>query len=106
MLSSDSVVCYIRNDLYVTLERGEFERGGKPTGKNIEVTVLVFDSEGNQLEVIVNIMNNHIGLLSYNCSGVSELVEWKKALWVTTQVSSLAQPSLKQSEIYINVTIQ
>jgi len=27
----------IRNDLYLKLERGEFERGGKSTGKNIEV---------------------------------------------------------------------
>lgn len=27
----------VRNDLYLRLERGEFERGGKSTGKNIEV---------------------------------------------------------------------
>lgn len=27
----------VRNDLYLKLERGEFERGGKSTGKNIEV---------------------------------------------------------------------
>ncbi|KAI4460497.1 dedicator of cytokinesis [Holotrichia oblita] len=39
----------VRNDLYLTLERGEFERGGKSTGKNIEVTVLVLDSEKNLL---------------------------------------------------------
>lgn len=40
----------IRNDLYVTLERGEFERGGKSTAKNIEVTILVLDSDGKPLE--------------------------------------------------------
>ncbi|XP_023246842.1 dedicator of cytokinesis protein 3 [Copidosoma floridanum] len=40
----------VRNDLYLKLERGEFERGGKSTGKNIEVTVLVLDAEGQQLE--------------------------------------------------------
>ncbi|XP_066902048.1 dedicator of cytokinesis protein 3 isoform X2 [Halyomorpha halys] len=40
----------VRNDLYLTLERGEFERGGKSTGKNIEVTILVLDAEGNPLE--------------------------------------------------------
>lgn len=28
----------VRNDLYLKLERGEFERGGKSTGKNIEVS--------------------------------------------------------------------
>lgn len=37
----------------MTLERGEFERGGKTTGKNIEVTVQVLDSEGKLLEVRV-----------------------------------------------------
>lgn len=42
----------VRNDLYLTLERGEVERGGKSTGKNIEVTVLVLDSEKNLLKVL------------------------------------------------------
>ncbi|OAD58785.1 Dedicator of cytokinesis protein 3 [Eufriesea mexicana] len=40
----------VRNDLYLKLERGEFERGGKSTGKNIEVTILVLDSDGQPLE--------------------------------------------------------
>ncbi|XP_014603723.1 PREDICTED: dedicator of cytokinesis protein 3 isoform X1 [Polistes canadensis] len=40
----------VRNDLYLKLERGEFERGGKSTGKNIEVTILVLDAEGQPLE--------------------------------------------------------
>ncbi|ALC45637.1 spg [Drosophila busckii] len=39
----------VRNDLFLTLERGEFERGGKNTGKNILVTVLVLDVAGNVL---------------------------------------------------------
>lgn len=45
------VDCVPRNDLYLTLEKGEFERGGKSTGKNIEVTIAVLDSEGTLLEV-------------------------------------------------------
>lgn len=36
----------VRNDLFFVLEKGEFERGGKSTGKNIEVTVNVVDSSG------------------------------------------------------------
>ncbi|XP_065212165.1 dedicator of cytokinesis protein 3 isoform X2 [Planococcus citri] len=40
----------VRNDLYITLERGEFERGGKSTGKNIEVTVLVVDIDGEIID--------------------------------------------------------
>lgn len=43
----------VRNDLYLNLERGEFERGGKSTGKNIEVSVVVLDSEKNAIKVII-----------------------------------------------------
>ncbi|XP_033233286.1 dedicator of cytokinesis protein 3 isoform X2 [Drosophila pseudoobscura] len=39
----------VRNDLFLSLERGEFERGGKNTGKNILVTVVVLDVAGNVL---------------------------------------------------------
>uniref|UniRef100_A0AAR5PSM5 Dedicator of cytokinesis protein 3 n=1 Tax=Dendroctonus ponderosae TaxID=77166 RepID=A0AAR5PSM5_DENPD len=37
----------VRNDLYLILDKGEFERGGKSTGKNIEVAVVVLDGEKN-----------------------------------------------------------
>lgn len=37
----------VRNDLFFTLERGEFERGGKSTAKNIEITLSVLDATGN-----------------------------------------------------------
>ncbi|KAJ8981636.1 hypothetical protein NQ317_000864 [Molorchus minor] len=40
----------VRNDLYLYLDRGEFERGGKSTGKNIEVTIVVLDSEKNVIK--------------------------------------------------------
>lgn len=40
-----------RNDLYITIERGEFERGGKSVGKNIEVSVLVLDDRGQLIDV-------------------------------------------------------
>lgn len=43
----------VRNDLYLTLEKGEFERGGKSTGKNIEVTVVVLDSDKKIIKVIL-----------------------------------------------------
>jgi dedicator of cytokinesis protein 3 len=39
----------IRNDLFLTIERGEYERGGKSTAKNIEVSVCLFDSNGKAL---------------------------------------------------------
>lgn len=37
----------VRNDVFFTLERGEFERGGKSTAKNIEVCVTVLDAAGH-----------------------------------------------------------
>ncbi|MPC56608.1 Dedicator of cytokinesis protein 3 [Portunus trituberculatus] len=40
----------VRNDLYVTLNNGEFERGGKSVGKNIEVLVLALDADGHPLQ--------------------------------------------------------
>jgi hypothetical protein len=41
----------IRNDLFVTLERGEFERGGKTTPKNVLATISVFDGSGSIIDV-------------------------------------------------------
>ncbi|GAB6029592.1 hypothetical protein CHUAL_005335 [Chamberlinius hualienensis] len=45
----------VRNDLYLTLDRGEFEKGGKSTGKNIEVTACIVDNDGSLLEKCINI---------------------------------------------------
>lgn len=41
----------MRNDLYVTLEKGEFEKGGKSVAKNVEVTLYVLDIDGQILKV-------------------------------------------------------
>lgn len=43
----------VRNDLYLILEKGEFERGGRSTGKNIQVTIIVLDSEKNVIKVCI-----------------------------------------------------
>lgn len=41
----------VRNDIYVTLIHGEFDKGKKKTPKNVEVTMSVCDEEGSTLEV-------------------------------------------------------
>lgn len=41
----------VRNDIYVTLIHGEFDKGKKKTPKNVEVTMSVYDEEGRLLEV-------------------------------------------------------
>ncbi|KAL7981409.1 hypothetical protein Chor_002305 [Crotalus horridus] len=40
----------VRNDIYVTLLNGEFDKGKKKTPKNVEVTMSVHDEDGNILE--------------------------------------------------------
>ncbi|KAJ8260316.1 hypothetical protein GJAV_G00179570 [Gymnothorax javanicus] len=45
----------VRNDLYLTLERGEFERGGKSVQKNIEVTVYVLYADGEILKDCISL---------------------------------------------------
>uniref|UniRef100_A0A3Q3H1N4 Dedicator of cytokinesis 4b n=1 Tax=Kryptolebias marmoratus TaxID=37003 RepID=A0A3Q3H1N4_KRYMA len=40
----------MRNDLYITLEKGEFEKGGKSVARNVEITVYVLDVDGQILK--------------------------------------------------------
>lgn len=41
----------MRNDLYITIERGEFEKGGKSVARNVEVTMLIVEATGQTLKV-------------------------------------------------------
>uniref|UniRef100_H3CJ97 Dedicator of cytokinesis 4b n=1 Tax=Tetraodon nigroviridis TaxID=99883 RepID=H3CJ97_TETNG len=43
----------MRNDLYVSLEKGEFEKGGKSVARNVKVTVYVLDVDGQVLKSYV-----------------------------------------------------
>jgi len=43
----------VRNDLFLTIERGEFERGGKTTPKNVLATISIYDSCGSIIEVCI-----------------------------------------------------
>lgn len=39
----------VRNDLFLMIDKGEFERGGKSTAKNIEVLASIIDSNGKPI---------------------------------------------------------
>uniref|UniRef100_A0A8C8S388 C2 DOCK-type domain-containing protein n=1 Tax=Pelusios castaneus TaxID=367368 RepID=A0A8C8S388_9SAUR len=43
----------IRNDIYLTLVQGEFDKGNKKTQKNVEVTVCVCDETGNTMQNVI-----------------------------------------------------
>ncbi|XP_056655533.1 dedicator of cytokinesis protein 4 isoform X8 [Monodelphis domestica] len=44
----------MRNDLYITIERGEFEKGGKSVARNVEVTMYIIDSNGQNLKDFIS----------------------------------------------------
>lgn len=62
----------VRNDIYVTLVQGDFDKGSKTTAKNVEVTVSVYDEDGKRLEVLKYLMSGgfliliHITLSLFN----------------------------------------
>lgn len=41
----------MRNDLFISLEKGEFEKGGKTVARNVEITVYALDADGQILRV-------------------------------------------------------
>lgn len=45
----------VRNDLYLTLVSGEFSKGSKGSDKNIEVTAVVCDENGNVIPTIITL---------------------------------------------------
>ncbi|XP_065079218.1 dedicator of cytokinesis protein 3 isoform X3 [Ochlerotatus camptorhynchus] len=49
----------VRNDLFLTLERGEFERVGISTAKNIEITTLVLDENGRIIQECIAIASGN-----------------------------------------------
>uniref|UniRef100_A0A8C8AW37 Dedicator of cytokinesis 2 n=1 Tax=Otus sunia TaxID=257818 RepID=A0A8C8AW37_9STRI len=43
----------VRNDIYLTLVQGEFDKGSKKTQKNVEVTVCVCDESGSVVQNVI-----------------------------------------------------
>ncbi|OCT87399.1 hypothetical protein XELAEV_180210954mg, partial [Xenopus laevis] len=40
----------MRNDLYITIEKGEFEKGGKTVARNVQVSMVILNIEGQLLK--------------------------------------------------------
>ncbi|XP_055375365.1 dedicator of cytokinesis protein 3 [Condylostylus longicornis] len=62
----------VRNDMFITLDRAEFERGGKTTAKNIEITLSVLDVHGNIIQgslwgaAGMNVQENYKSMILYH----------------------------------------
>uniref|UniRef100_A0A5F8GR56 Dedicator of cytokinesis 5 n=1 Tax=Monodelphis domestica TaxID=13616 RepID=A0A5F8GR56_MONDO len=55
----------VRNDIYVTLIHGEFDKGKKKTPKNVEVTMSVYDEDGTLLEKAIHPGAGYEGISEY-----------------------------------------
>uniref|UniRef100_A0A6Q2Y4B6 Dedicator of cytokinesis 1 n=1 Tax=Esox lucius TaxID=8010 RepID=A0A6Q2Y4B6_ESOLU len=55
----------VRNDIYVTLVQGEFDKGSKSTPKNVEVTMSVYDEDGKKLEKVIFPGAGDEGIMEY-----------------------------------------
>ncbi|KAI1230092.1 Dedicator of cytokinesis protein 5, partial [Lamprotornis superbus] len=55
----------IRNDIYVTLIQGDFDKGKKKTPKNVEVTMSVHDEDGNLQEKAIQPGAGYEGVSEY-----------------------------------------
>uniref|UniRef100_A0A672RAW2 Dedicator of cytokinesis 1 n=1 Tax=Sinocyclocheilus grahami TaxID=75366 RepID=A0A672RAW2_SINGR len=55
----------VRNDIYVTLVQGDFDKGSKTTPKNVEVSMSVHDEDGKKLENVIFPGAGDEGILEY-----------------------------------------
>lgn len=60
----------VRNDIYVTLFQGDYDRGNKTTAKNVEITMSVFDEDGKRLENVI-----------YQGAGDEAMSEYKSVIY-------------------------
>lgn len=72
----------VRNDIYLTLLLGDFDKGSKTTHKNVEVTMSVYDEDGKKLEVcflvfiVRDMTKNSAGMFFSSCVLVLCVRRW------------------------------
>ncbi|XP_059782843.1 dedicator of cytokinesis protein 5 isoform X3 [Balaenoptera ricei] len=77
----------VRNDIYVTLIHGEFDKGKKKTPKNVEVTMSVYDEEGGLLEKAIHPGAGYEGISEYKSVVYYQV---KQPCWYETVKVSIA----------------
>uniref|UniRef100_A0ABI7YTT3 Dedicator of cytokinesis 5 n=1 Tax=Felis catus TaxID=9685 RepID=A0ABI7YTT3_FELCA len=77
----------VRNDIYVTLIHGEFDKGKKKTPKNVEVTMSVYDEEGKLLEKAIHPGAGYEGISEYKSVVYYQV---KQPSWYETVKVSIA----------------
>ncbi|XP_072492927.1 dedicator of cytokinesis protein 5 isoform X2 [Notamacropus eugenii] len=77
----------VRNDIYVTLIHGEFDKGKKKTPKNVEVTMSVYDEDGALLEKAIHPGAGYEGISEYKSVVYYQV---KQPCWYETVKVSIA----------------
>uniref|UniRef100_A0A8C0KFA5 Dedicator of cytokinesis 5 n=1 Tax=Canis lupus dingo TaxID=286419 RepID=A0A8C0KFA5_CANLU len=77
----------VRNDIYVTLIHGEFDKGKKKTPKNVEVTMSVYDEEGKLLEKAIHPGAGYEGISEYKSVVYYQV---KQPCWYETVKTSIS----------------
>ncbi|XP_038560596.1 dedicator of cytokinesis protein 5 isoform X2 [Micropterus salmoides] len=87
----------VRNDIYVTLLQGEFDRGKKKTPKNVEVTLSVHDDEGNPMQKVIFPGAGYDGITEYKSVIYYQVKQpcWNETVKVTIPIEDVCRCHLR-----------
>ncbi|XP_035496303.1 dedicator of cytokinesis protein 5 isoform X1 [Scophthalmus maximus] len=87
----------VRNDIYITLLQGEFDRGKKKTPKNVEVILTVHDDEGNPMEKAIFPGAGYDGITEYKSVIYYQVKQpcWNETVKVTIPIEDVCRCHLR-----------
>ncbi|XP_071338354.1 dedicator of cytokinesis protein 5 isoform X2 [Trachinotus anak] len=87
----------VRNDFYITLVQGEFDRGKKKTPKNVEVILTVHDDEGNLMEKAIFPGAGYDGITEYRSVIYYQVKQpcWNETVKVTIPIEDVCRSHLR-----------
>ncbi|KAM8973049.1 dedicator of cytokinesis protein 5 isoform 1-T1 [Pelodytes ibericus] len=87
----------VRNDIYITLVQGEFDKGKKKTPKNVEVTLSVHDQDGALVEKAILPGAGHDGMAEYKSVVYYQVKQpcWYETVKVTIPIEDVNRRHLR-----------
>uniref|UniRef100_A0A8D0D8M7 Dedicator of cytokinesis 5 n=1 Tax=Sander lucioperca TaxID=283035 RepID=A0A8D0D8M7_SANLU len=87
----------VRNDIYVTLLQGEFDRGKKKTPKNVEVILSVHNDEGSSVEKVIFPGAGYDGITEYKSVIYYQVKQpcWNETVKVTIPIEDVCHCHLR-----------
>ncbi|PIO39989.1 hypothetical protein AB205_0033050 [Aquarana catesbeiana] len=89
----------VRNDIYVTLIQGEFDKGKKKTPKNVEIMMSVHDQDGSVLEKAISPGAGQEGLPEYKSVVYYQVKQpcWYETIKVSIPIEDVSRCHLRFS---------